>query len=113
MRETKGKCTKCRVVWIWEGPPLLRLAKCQDCLTPLQKTSHLSHLRRVQGKPRTAQILAIKWKDEDVMVYQGRQVSIGPLEVVYEDGRREVHGWTRRDYAEALARSYKAIFEVG
>lgn len=111
-RSTRGKCPECALIWTWLGKPLLRDAKCPTCLTPLQHTTHLSHLRVVEGKPRTRQIIAIRWKDEDVVVWRGQQVRVGPYEVVYEDGRREAHGWTRRDEAEALARSYNAVFEA-
>lgn len=42
-REMKsGKCVACRIVWRWDGAPLLRDARCPVHRTkPLARTTHL------------------------------------------------------------------------
>lgn len=37
----QGKCIQCKVVYWWDGAPLLRNAYCPTHRRPLQRTSHL------------------------------------------------------------------------
>lgn len=49
----KGKCVSCKVIYEWEGKPLLRDSGCPRCASPLRATSKQSHLpvrRVVTGK---------------------------------------------------------------
>ena len=47
----QGKCTRCKVVFRWEGKPLLRDACCPICEVPLSQTSYLSRLPGYDRRP--------------------------------------------------------------
>ena len=40
---TQGKCSDCKIRWIWNGKPLVREARCPECGESLERTSH--HLK--------------------------------------------------------------------
>ena len=37
----KGRCEYCKVVWEWDGKPLLLDARCPHCSGGLNQTTHL------------------------------------------------------------------------
>jgi hypothetical protein len=49
---TKGKCTRCRVVWYWPRPPVSKLklkdALCPNCGSHLTPTVH--YMKRLPWK---------------------------------------------------------------
>jgi NAD-dependent SIR2 family protein deacetylase len=48
--KTKGKCSKCKVVWYWKAGILrLKDAKCPQCGGPLTPTVH--YMKRFPWKP--------------------------------------------------------------
>lgn len=38
--ETQGKCTTCKVRWLWQGRPRLKDALCPQCGKKLDRTTH-------------------------------------------------------------------------
>ena len=50
----QGKCEECRVVFGWDGKPLMRDACCPRCGSPLRRTTTEKRWRRISRKPKTA-----------------------------------------------------------
>ena len=46
----RGKCLKCRVVYVWSPPPLLRDRSCPTCGKFLERTAYVSR-RGLVGPP--------------------------------------------------------------
>lgn len=61
----QGKCTRCRVRWVWHGAPAPRLAVCPACWRKLQRTTHLLTwpVRWARGRGRPRELEAFTWGD--------------------------------------------------
>jgi hypothetical protein len=53
-------------------------------------------------------VVAVQWKDEDEV----NDEPVGPMVLLYADGRREDKGWQTRKTAAVLARRHNARFEA-
>ena len=49
-----GKCHPCRIVFEWEGKPLVRNASCTRCGSPLRRTTTEKSWPRVRRTPNDA-----------------------------------------------------------
>ena len=54
VKETRGRCRKCRKIYLWQGAPKLLHAWCGRCSIPLERCKTLDVGEKVFQQPLAA-----------------------------------------------------------
>ncbi len=59
IKSRRGRCTACKLVFVWDGPPLLRDARCPRCGMDLRTSLTMSAGQKLMERPTDARFMQI------------------------------------------------------